>query len=78
MKQSTCEFPMFDLTKAIQDVKADDPSNELLQNCRLPSSIGGEVDCLMGTMNVVIHPVPIHTMMETGLCIYESKLMSHD
>ena len=36
------------------------------------------MDCLMGTMNAVIHPVPIHTMMETGLCIHESKLMSHN
>ena len=31
MNQVTCEFLMFDLTKAIQDDKADDPSNGLLQ-----------------------------------------------
>ena len=59
-------------------VKEDATDNKVLQDCRLPSKVRGEVDCLLGIKYSFIHPEPIHTLAETGLCIYKSKLMSHD
>ena len=59
MNQVTCNFPEFDLAKAVQEVKDDAPENEVLQNCKLPNKVGGEVDCLMGIKYSFIHPEPI-------------------
>ena len=78
MTQVTCTFPEFDLTSAVSAVKDDAPNNKVLQDCKLPSKVGGEVDCLLGIKYSFIHPEPIHTLAETGLCIYKSKLLSHD
>ena len=78
MNQVTCNFPMYDLTDAVRAVKEDAPNSELLQNCKLPGIIGGEVDCLLGIKYSMMHPEPIHTLVESGLSIYSSKLMSHD
>ena len=74
----SCQFLSYDLTEAVAAVKNDAPNNKALQNCRLPSNIGGEVDCLLGIKYRYIHPVPIHTLGESGLCIYSSKLKAHD
>ena len=78
MNQVTCVFPTFQLTEAVEAVKADAPENSLLQNCKLPDSIGGEVDCLMGIKYNHLHGEIIHTIPETGLSIYKCNLMSHD
>ena len=52
--------------------------NQELQDCRLPSRVGGEVDCLLGIKYSYIHPEPLHTLVESGLTIYRSKFKSHD
>ena len=78
MNQVTCNFPMYDLSSAVKAVKEDAPGNKMLQSCRLPSTIGGEVDCLLGIKYSFIQPEPVHTLVESGLSIYSSKLMSHD
>ena len=69
---------MYNVSKAVQEVKDDDPSNKLLQNCRVPDIIGGEVDCLMGIKYSLLHPEALHTLPTSGLSIYASKLKSHD
>ena len=48
MNKVTADFHMYNVSMAIQEVKNDDPCNKLLQNCRVPDIIGGEVDCLLG------------------------------
>ncbi|MCP4994211.1 MAG: hypothetical protein GY934_10585, partial [Gammaproteobacteria bacterium] len=78
MNKVTGDFPMYDVTKAVNEVKADDPMNQLLQNCRVPEIIGGEVDCLMGIKYSLLHPEPLHTLATSGLSIYATKLKSHD
>ena len=78
MNKVTCDFPQFDLTRAVAAVKEDAPDNKVLQSCKLPSKVGGEVDCLLGIKYSFIHPEPIHILVESGLCIYRSKLKSHD
>ena len=78
MNQVTCNFPAYHLAGAVEAVKSDAPENELLQNCKLPSSIGGEVDCLLGIKYNYLHGELIHKIPESGLSIYSSKLMSHD
>ena len=78
MNKVTCDFPQFDLTRAVAAVKEDAPDNKELQSCKLPSKVGGEVDCLLGIKYSFIHPEPIHILVESGLCIYRSKLKSHD
>ena len=70
------DFPMMNLTEAVNDVKNDDPNNSVLQQCSLPSSVGGSVDILMGIMYSSIFPVPVHCL-ESGLTIYRSQLSPH-
>ena len=78
MTKVTCDFPEIDLTRAVNAVKEDAPDNQVLQSCKLPSKVGGEVDCLLGIKYSFIHPEPVHMLAESGLCIYKSKLLSHD
>ena len=63
MTKVTCDFPEIDLTRAVRAVKEDAPDNQVLQNCKLPSKVGGEVDCLLGIKYSFIHPEPIHTLV---------------
>ena len=78
MNKVTGDFPLYDVTKAVNEVKADDPLNQLLQNSKVPEVIGGEVDCLMGIKYALLHPEPLHTLATSGLSIYATKLKSHD
>ena len=41
MTKVTADFPMYDITKAVQEVKDDAPENKIMQNCKIPSIIGG-------------------------------------
>ena len=45
MSKVTGDFPLYDVSKSVKEVKDDDPLNQLLQNCKVPKIIGGEVDC---------------------------------
>ena len=77
MKQITCEFPLIDTTKAEAEVKSSNPSDSILQNCRLPKMVGGKVHCLLGIQYNNIFPVPVR-QLDCGLTIYKSKLLAHD
>ena len=68
--------PMINIDAAAQEVKADDPSNQLLQRCRLPPEAGGVVDMLLGIKYSSIFPEAVHSL-PCGLTIYRSKLASH-
>ena len=48
MTRVTADFPKLDTTKAVAEVKRAQPNNRKLQECRVPTLIGGEIDCLMG------------------------------
>ena len=77
MDQITCDFPLINTTKAEAEVKASDPTNVLLQNCKLPPMAGGRVDVLLGIQYSSIFPVPVR-QLDCGLTIYESRLVAHD
>ena len=76
MNKVTCDFPMYDLSRAVKEVKDDAPNNKILQECKLPSMVGGEVDCLMGIKYSLLHPEPIHTLVRSGLTIPYMASMS--
>ena len=73
----TSDFPFVNIDKAVDAVKGDAPHKAELQNCKLPSVIGGEVDCLLGIKYSKLFPEIIH-QLPSGLAIYRSLLMSHD
>ena len=62
---------------ATKEIKADKPQDIALQNLCVPSSVGGEVDILIGTLYNLIFPKPIHHL-SNGLTIYSCVLASHD
>ena len=76
MKRITSEFPRVDTSKAEQEIKASDPGDSVPQACRLPKSVGGHVDVLLGIQYNSLFPVPIR-QLDCGLTIYEIKLLAH-
>ena len=72
----TSDFPLTQLEAAIQEIKADDPSNKTLQNCKAPPTAGGHVHMLLGIKYISVFPKEVHTL-PSGLTIYESRLASH-
>ena len=77
MTRVTSDIPLVYIAKAVSAVKEDAPHKVELQNCKLPSIIGGEVDCLLGIKYSKLFPEIIH-QLPCGLTIYKSVLMSHD
>ena len=39
MSKVTSDFPFYDVTKAVKELKDDVPLNQLLQNCKVPEII---------------------------------------
>ena len=76
VKKITSEFPMTNLEAAFKEVREDDPSNTILQECKVPALAGGVVDMLLGIKYNSIFPTPVHTL-PSGLTIYKSRLASH-
>ena len=73
----TMDFPVINLEAAVNEVKADNPDDSILQSCMVPSMAGGCTDLLLGIMYAAIHPVLVH-QLPSGLAIYKSVLASHD
>ena len=69
----TSDFPMIDISQAVTEVQSSDPTNTILQSCKLPPSVGGSVDILLGIMYSSVFPVPVHCL-DSGLTIYKTKL----
>ena len=77
LDQITGSSPKFNIEEATMAVKADKPSDTILQNCSLPKVVGGTVDILIGIQYNSIFPQPIHRLTN-GLEIYQCVLASHD
>ena len=71
----TSDFPKVDLTQAINAVKSSKPEDKTLQNVKIPSEVGGEVDILLGIKYNALFPVLIH-MLPTGLAVYKVRVKS--
>ena len=70
-------MPIFDTTAAVQELKASDPSNEILQEWCVPKQIGGHVQVILGIRYNNIGPKPIHSL-PSGLTIYSINLECSD
>ena len=71
----TEDFPLVKLGRATAEIK-NSSSDEWIRSCKVPKQAGGVTDALIGIHYNLIHPVPVHTL-ESGLCIYRSKLAPH-
>ena len=70
-------MPIFDTTAAVQELKASDPSNEILQEWCVPKQIGGHVQVILGIRYKNIGPKPVHSL-PSGLTIYSINLECSD
>ena len=70
-------MPIVNTSQAVAELKQSDLTNSILQNCRVPSEIGGNVDIILGIRYNNLAPKVIHTL-ETGLTIYSINLETHD
>ena len=77
MKQITCEFPLIDTSKAVEEIKSSFKSDTFLQSCSVPLIVGGKVDVLLGIQYLNIYPEAVR-QLDCGLTIFKSKLQSHD
>ena len=79
LDQITSTFPTYPLEKVEKDLhrafKAT--GGDTSKFPKLPKSIGGEVDIMIGVKYLRYHPKPIF-QMPSGLCIYESVFTSAD
>ena len=73
----TAPLPHIDLSRAVNEIKADDPDNVKLQGMFVQLVAGGQVDILLGTMYNAIFPKEVHAL-PSGLTIYELQVASHD
>ena len=77
LTQITGNSPQFNIERAAAAIKADKPDDMILQQCSVPSVVGGSVDVLIGIQYNSIFPQPIHRL-PNGLEIYRCILTSHD
>ena len=73
----TGKFPTFKLTEAAEEIKASAPTNKKVQSLKVPSTIGGEVDILLGIRYLNCHPLLVH-VLPNGLSIFRVRLASHN
>ena len=73
----TADCPRFNIEEATRAVKKDKSEDSILQNCSLPSIVGGTVHILIGIQYNSIFPKPIHRL-PNGLEIFKCVLASHD
>ena len=76
VKTITSKFPDIDITSAVSEVTLAAPNNRPLQRCKFPTSVGGEIDCLMGIQYNNLQPKLLH-MLPSGLAVYKTKLSPH-
>ena len=70
-------MPLVNTSQAVHELKESDKVNSVLQNCRVPPQVGGNVDLILGIRYNNIGPKAIHTL-ESGLTIYSINLETHD
>ena len=77
VNEVTAPMPQFDLTDAVDEIKADMIRHGKFQKMHVQLVTGGQIDILLGELYRCIFPVPIHTL-ENGLTIYETKVSPFD
>ena len=73
MPKVTGDMPQLNLVPAFDQIKAECPSNRRVQNLKVPSVVGGQIQMILGIKYQSIYPEIIHTF-PNGLTIFESKL----
>ena len=73
LKRVTGCMPELSLTAAYDQIKQQCSKNRRIQNIKVPSIVGGEVQMILGIKYQSIYPEIIHTF-PSGLTVFESKL----
>ena len=78
VKNITTDFPQLDISNAADEMRSAGPvrKNWNMKRCKLPQTIGGSVDCLIGIQYNQLQPRLVH-MLPSGLAIYRTKLAPH-
>ena len=71
----TSSFPNIDVSTAVAEVKNDGVDSKVLQDLKIPKTVGGEPDILLGIHYESCHPIKIHTL-PSGLFIAKLQLAS--
>ena len=71
LNEITGEMPQIDLSEVVKQVKKELGSKA--SHIKLPNSVGGVVDMILGLQYAKIYPKPIHTF-ENGLTLFETML----
>ena len=73
----TAPLPEVDLSKAVRELKDDNPDDLKLRSMFVQLVAGGDCDILLGQLYNAIFPVPVHSL-PNGLTIYELQITPHD
>ena len=78
VKNITTDFPQLDISTAAEEMRSAGPvkKNWNMKRCKLPQTIGGSVDCLIGIQYNQLQPKLVH-MLPSGLAVYRTKLAPH-
>ena len=76
VERITTDFPMVDLQEATREIQ-DSTDNQKIKDLRVPAQVGGHIDVLLGIQYSAHFPKLVHSL-ESGLAIYEVKLLAGD
>ena len=72
LKKVTRDMPMLNLVPAFEQIKSECASNRRVQNLKVPSAVGGQIQMILGIKYQNIYPEIIHSF-PSGLTVFESK-----
>ena len=75
MKSLVGQMPRYDLTRTLDDVKKQYPSNDRLQSLVIPPVLGGDIEMILGSKYLKIYPEAIQ-VTPSGLTVSISRLRS--
>ena len=73
LKRVTGDMPKLNLIPAYEHIKSECASNRRIQNLKVPSVVGGNIQMILGIKYQAIYPEVLHTF-PSGLTVFESKL----
>ena len=73
LRKVTGDMPELDLAYAFERIKTKCSSNKRIQNLKVPSIVGGQVQMILGIRYQTIYPEVLHSF-PNGLTVFESKL----
>ena len=74
MKKVTMDMPMVDMEPILQSVKEQSAGIKAMKNIRVPKTVGGQVDLLIGLKYQRVFPEPVHSL-PNGLTVFKSKFL---